>query len=113
MAGVLGSLGGLFGNRGSTSETASLGEIDAQPEQADPENPESPGGAKAAQTPAADEEASGQGALQDTASYALASGAKTGDATPLWAACALLAVCGLAAAALNSKKRRTRTLCKH
>jgi hypothetical protein len=116
--GGLGSLGtGVFGNHGSTSATASLGEIDAQPnqpEQADPENPESQGGEKAAETPAADEESGGQGALQDTASYAVAGGAKTGDATPLWAACALLAVCGLAAAALHGKNgRKRRATCKH
>jgi hypothetical protein len=97
------NLFGALGNRGSTSGTAALGEVSKQPDQT--EAGESP-----AQT-AGQQEADGRGEIHETEAYAAAGGVKTGDATPMWGVCALLAACGLAASAWCGKKRRAP--CRH
>jgi hypothetical protein len=97
------NLFGALGNRGSTSGTAALGEVSKQPDQT--ETGDSP-----AQT-AGQQEADGRGEIHETEAYAAAGGVKTGDATPMWGVCALLAACGLAASAWCGKKRRVP--CRH
>jgi hypothetical protein len=97
------NLFGALGNRGSTSGTAALGEVSKQPDQT--ETGDSP-----AQT-AGQQEADGRGEIHETEAYAAAGGVKTGDATPMWGVCALLAACGLAASAWCGKKRRAP--CRH
>jgi hypothetical protein len=102
------NLFGALGNRGSTTGTAAFGEISTQPNQSEPESGEDT--EQAAEQLSPTDGADGQGAVHDTEAYATA-GARTGDETPLWGLCALLATCGLAVLTWRGKKRRA--LCKH
>jgi hypothetical protein len=102
------NLFGALGNRGSTTGTAAYGEIGTQPNQSEPESGDDP--EQAAEQLSTADGADGQGSVHDTEAYATA-GAKTGDETPLWGLCALLATCGLAVLTWRGKKRGAP--CKH
>jgi hypothetical protein len=99
---------GAFGNRGNTTGTASYGEIGTQPNQSGSESGDDSEQAAEQLSPA--DGADGQGSVHDTEAYATA-GTKTGDETPLWGLCALLATCGLAVLTWRGKKRGAP--CKH